>query len=178
MNFNHDNFEFNSDYAKKILDGIGGKWNIKEISSCITRLRLILNNPEKVNEDLLINETGAVKVIRDNNNIQIVYGVKVDTIRKCIESEIKQEMEQEGYIGNINAKKILEGIGGKENIKEIDNCITRLRLTLNNPEKVNEDLLINKTGAVKIIRDGNNVQIVYGIKINEVRNAVDQEINK
>ncbi len=36
------------------------------------------------------------------------------------------------------AKIILEGVGGKENVKSIDNCITRLRLEINDYTKVDE----------------------------------------
>ena len=36
------------------------------------------------------------------------------------------------------AKEILENIGGKENIKSIEHCATRLRLILKDKEKINE----------------------------------------
>ena len=176
---NIDLNNINSDYAKKILKGIGFKDNIRLIANCITRLRLTLDDVSKVDEDLLINETGASKVIFiDEHNVHIVYGLKIEEIRKAIDKEIKDEKSDEGYIGDVNVKKILDNIGGKDNIKNITNCITRLRLTLDDVSKVNEDLLINETGASKVIFiDEHNVHIVYGLKIEEVREAINRELN-
>ena len=77
------------DYAKKVLKGLGGKENIKFITNCMTRLRLVLTDISKVDEDLLINETGASKVIINNkHNVHIIYGLKIEEIRKAIEQEL------------------------------------------------------------------------------------------
>ena len=166
------------DYAKKVLKGLGGKENIKFITNCMTRLRLVLTDSSKVDEDLLINETGASKVIINGNDVNIVYGLHIDLIREAIDKEIKNEKADEGYINDINVKKILEGIGSKNNIESLTHCMTRLRLILKDVSKVNEDLLINKTGASKvIILDEHNVHIIYGLKIEQIRKAIEQELN-
>ncbi|MBS5793983.1 MAG: PTS transporter subunit EIIB [Clostridiales bacterium] len=166
------------DYAKKVLKGLGGKENIKFITNCMTRLRLVLTDSSKVDEDLLINETGASKVIINGNDVNVVYGLHIDLIREAIDKEIKNEKADEGYINDINVKKILEGIGSKNNIESLTNCMTRLRLILKDVSKVNEDLLINETGASKvIILDEHNVHIIYGLKIEQIRKAIEQELN-
>ena len=176
------NVDFNtltSEYAKKVLKGLGEKENIKHIANCMTRLRLVLADVSKIDEDLLKNETGATKVIIDGNDVHVVYGLQINEIRQAIDAEIKKEKEKEGYIGNVNVKKILEGIGGKDNIKEITNCMTRLRLVLKDVSKLNENILINETGASKvIILDEHNAHIIYGLKIEEIRKAIDEEIKK
>ncbi len=171
---------FTEEFAKKILQAIGGKDNIKKIDNCITRLRLVLEDTSKVNEEILIKETGASKVIfEENNSVHIVYGLKIEAIRKVVDSVIQSEREEEGFIGNVNAKKILEGIGGKDNIKEMDNCISRLRLVLEDTSKVNEEILIKETGASKVIFiDDKNVQVVYGLKIEEIRKAIEEEMKR
>lgn len=176
------NFDFNNptkEYVKTILKGIGEKENIKFITNCMTRLRLVLADVSKVDENLLINQTGASKVIIDGNDVQVVYGLQINQIRAALDKEIKEEKSNEGFIGNVNVRKILEGIGGKENIENIDNCITRLRLKLKDISKVNEDILVGQTGASKVIFiDEHNIHIVYGLKIEEVRKAIEEEINK
>lgn len=167
------------DYAKKILIGLGGKENIKFLTNCITRLRLTLNDVSKIDKNLLINETGANKVFIDGNDVQVVYGLHIEKIRQALDKEIKNELKEEGYVGNINIKAIIEGIGGKENVKQITNCITRLRLVLNDVSKVDKDLLLEKTKASKVvIVDEHNVQIVYGLKIEEIKKAVEDELYK
>ncbi len=167
------------EYAKKVLKGLGEKENIKFITNCMTRLRLVLEDVSKVDENLLINETGASKVIIEGNDVHVIYGLHINAIKEAIDREIKNEKTDEGFIGNVNVKKILEGIGGKDNIKEITNCMTRLRLTLKDTSKVNEDLLVNETGASKVIFvDEQNVHIIYGLKIEEVRKAIEEELKK
>lgn len=69
---------------------------------------------------------------------------------------------------------ILKAIGGKENIRDIDNCISRLRLILNDTSVVDEDIL-KTTGSLGVIRiNENNIQIVYGPKVEEAAHALKQ----
>ena len=56
------------------------------------------------------------------------------------------------------------------------NCYTRLRTELADPDRVQEDVLKEKTGANAVVRKGKNVQVVYGLKVNAVRKAVDAEL--
>lgn len=172
-------FDYTSpDYAKKILNGIGGKDNIKLITNCITRLRLVLSDISKVDENLLLNETGATKVIIDGNDVHIVYGLRINEIKKAVDEEIQKEKITEGYINDVNIKKIVEGLGGKDNIKSIDNCLTRLRVILNDTNLINQDLLLKETHASKvIILDNQNAHIVYGLKIESIRKAIEEELN-
>lgn len=63
------------------------------------------------------------------------------------------------------AKIILEGLGGKDNITSIDNCITRLRLEIKDYTLVNEKK-IKSAGVAGVIRPGkNSVQIVVGTQV-------------
>ena len=71
---------------------------------------------------------------------------------------------------------MVEALGGKDNILKVTNCYTRLRTELANPDLVDEDKLKNQTGATAIVRKGKNVQVVYGLKVNAVRKAVDEEL--
>lgn len=60
------------------------------------------------------------------------------------------------------AAEILAAVGGKDNIKVIDACVTRIRLTVNNGEQVNEARL-KELGATAVLKmPGNNFQIVVG----------------
>ena len=76
----------------------------------------------------------------------------------------------------VNAALIVEALGGKDNILKVTNCYTRLRTELADPDRVQEDVLKEKTGANAVVRKGKNVQVVYGLKVNAVRKAVDAEL--
>lgn len=63
------------------------------------------------------------------------------------------------------AKIILEGVGGKENVASIDNCITRLRLEIKDYTKVDEKK-IKSAGVAGVIRPGKtSVQAIIGTKV-------------
>ena len=75
-----------------------------------------------------------------------------------------------------NAAIIVKALGGADNIKKVDNCYTRLRLILENPDLVDENVLKQDTGANAVVKKGNNVQVIYGLKVTAVRKAVDTEL--
>ena len=75
------------------------------------------------------------------------------------------------------AMNVINGLGGKANIQAMENCITRLRVTLADPSLLNE-ALINKTGSRGIVKKDNDIQIVYGMQVAEVRQAVEAQLAK
>lgn len=63
------------------------------------------------------------------------------------------------------AKIVLEGLGGKENVKSLDNCITRLRLEIKDYTKV-DDKKIKSAGVAGVIRPSKtSVQVIVGTKV-------------
>ncbi len=76
----------NDGIATVIVDALGGASNINTVTNCYTRLRLTLEHPERVNEDVLKKETGASGVIIKDKNVQVVYGLQVTNIRKAVDS--------------------------------------------------------------------------------------------
>ncbi len=72
---------------------------------------------------------------------------------------------------------IIRGLGGKDNIKAVENCITRLRVTLADPSLLDESL-IKKTESRGIVKKDNDVQIVYGLQVAEVHQAVEEQLAK
>lgn len=73
---------------------------------------------------------------------------------------------------------IVEGLGGESNIKTIDNCYTRLRLKLQNPELVDETLLKDQTSAKGVIKNGENVHVVYGLTVPQVREDLEKYLGR
>ena len=63
------------------------------------------------------------------------------------------------------AKQVIEGLGGKENIVTIDNCITRLRMELQDSSKVNK-IILKQAGAIDtIVVDKSSVQVIMGPEV-------------
>ncbi|SKA04758.1 PTS system, beta-glucosides-specific IIC component [Pilibacter termitis] len=60
------------------------------------------------------------------------------------------------------AKKIVENVGGKENINSLTHCITRLRFKLKDESKANDDVLKNMDGVVTVMKAGGQYQVVIG----------------
>lgn len=76
------------DLPIKVLEALGGKENINNLDACITRLRVIVKDNEKVNKEEL-KRLGAAGVMEVGNNIQAIFGPKSDTLK----SQIKDVME-------------------------------------------------------------------------------------
>ena len=63
------------------------------------------------------------------------------------------------------ASIILKGVGGKENVTSIDNCVTRLRLTIKDQAVVNEKV-IKSAGVAGVIRPGKtSLQVIVGTQV-------------
>jgi len=72
-----------------IIYALGGIDNIEKVDNCYTRLRLILKNADLVDEMVLKNDTGANAVIKKGKNIQVVYGLKVNAVRKAFDQAME-----------------------------------------------------------------------------------------
>lgn len=63
---------------------------------------------------------------------------------------------------NVLAKKLVELIGGKDNVVKATNCMTRLRITVKNPSLVKADDIKATPGVLGLVVEGNAYQIVLG----------------
>ena len=68
---------------------------------------------------------------------------------------------------------ILQGLGGKKNISDVDCCATRLRVTVVDEKKV-DDKTLKVSGASGVIHKGNGIQVIYGPQVAVIKsNLVD-----
>ena len=63
---------------------------------------------------------------------------------------------------------IAQGLGGAANISDVDCCATRLRCTVHDASKVDQQVL-KSTGAAGVIQKGQGVQVVYGPQVNIIK---------
>lgn len=95
--------------------------------------------------------------------------VKFDLKTPGREDDDDLEAEKSAVLANNNytevASVILEGLGGKENVKSLENCITRLRLEIKDQSVVDEKK-IKSAGVAGVIRPGkNSIQVIVGTKV-------------
>ncbi|QCX33105.1 PTS glucose transporter subunit IICBA [Caloramator sp. E03] len=69
------------------------------------------------------------------------------------------------------AANILEALGGKENIKYLDACITRLRVNVVDNKKVNKDRL-KQLGAAGVVEVGDGIQAIFGPKSDNIKSEI------
>lgn len=96
---------------------------------------------------------------RENDDVETKLFTREDMKAK------KQKNEQ--------IETIVKGLGGKDNIADVDCCATRLRITVKDNGKVS-DVLLNQTGASGVIHKGNGVQIIYGPTVTVIKSNLDE----
>ena len=72
--------------------------------------------------------------------------------------------------------EIAKGLGGAENIKDVDCCATRLRVTVHHPEMVKKDIL-SATGAAGVVQKGEGVQVIYGPQVNIIKSHLEDYLS-
>ena len=96
-------------------------------------------------------------------------------------SDAKQRKEErKGAVSKrtgTRSGEILRGLGGAENLVDVDCCATRLRCTVNDEKKVDEAVL-KMTGASGVINKGNGVQIIYGPQVSVIKSDLEEYMGK
>lgn len=92
---------------------------------------------------------------------------------KTLGREDESQVEADNISGSERAVAIVKHLGDANNIKEVDCCATRLRLTLDDATKINEAGL-KTTGAVAVVVKGNGVQVIYGPHVTIVKNELEE----
>lgn len=75
--------------------------------------------------------------------------------------------------GNSQAERIIELLGGRENIVLVDACMTRLRVTVKDVEKVAELADWKAQGAMGLVKKDNGIQAIYGPKADVLKSDIN-----
>lgn len=90
--------------------------------------------------------------------------------------DLNEAKEQEKNTSQL----IIDGLGGMDNIKNLDCCATRLRVTVNDGQNV-DDSILKQSGASGVIKKGDGVQVIYGPRVTVIKSELEDymhEINK
>lgn len=72
--------------------------------------------------------------------------------------------------------EVLKALGGQENLTNLDACITRLRVSVKDANKVEKDTL-KKLGASGVMQMGENIQAIFGPRSDQIKSQIQDIIN-
>ncbi|RRC94201.1 PTS glucose transporter subunit IIA [Erysipelotrichaceae bacterium OH741_COT-311] len=98
--------------------------------------------------------------------------VKLYTRKDVEEKQVVSVKQEESLVSAL----ITKGLGGKENISDVDCCATRLRCTVHNIEDVKDEFL-TESGAKGIVKKGNGVQIIYGPHVSVIKSNLEEYLD-
>lgn len=92
------------------------------------------------------------------------------------EEDMASPVANETPAGDAATEQIIAGLGGRENIQNVDCCFTRLRVKINDMQKVDEKQL-KQSGASGFVRaTENDIQVIYGPQVESIASAVKQHL--
>lgn len=96
-------------------------------------------------------------------------GREQDT-EEVLESESSTATSGDKYA--VMAERIFDGLGGNDNVLSVDNCATRLRLEVEDTDRIDEQK-IKSTGVAGVQKTGkNSVQVIVGTQVQAVADEV------
>lgn len=88
--------------AKKILEKIGGESNVNSVQHCMTRLRFVLKDESKADDEAIKKIKGVMGVTKQGGQYQVIIGNNVGT---CYKELVKLGNFQEGSSNEVKEKK-------------------------------------------------------------------------
>lgn len=107
---------------------------------------------------------------REENSDEIKLYTKADFQAKKNSKSTNSEIIEDPV-----SLMILKGLGGIDNIVDIDCCATRLRTTVKDETKVNDESL-KQSGSRGIMRKGNGIQIIYGPQVPVIKSNLEEYV--
>lgn len=106
---------------------------------------------------------------REDNDVETKLYTKADVnARREGNEESGSALTKEDAL----SETIVRGLGGKQNISDVDCCATRLRCTVAEAGRVN-DALLKSTGASGVVHKGSGVQIIYGPHVTVIKSNLE-----
>ena len=78
---------------------------------------------------------------------------------------------------DLKAMAFLEDLGGKDNIVDVTNCATRLRVTVKDDSLVKDVATFNAHGAHGLVHNGKAIQVIVGLSVPQVRERFEALLN-
>ncbi|NCC50949.1 MAG: PTS glucose transporter subunit IIBC [Spartobacteria bacterium] len=178
-----------SSFSLQLVRAFGGRSNIVNLDACITRLRVEVKEISKASQEKL-KALGAAGVVIVGNNMQAIFGPRSENLKTDMEEYLQtagpeaDEAEKPSPVkapasativpklrdaaAPEKAKAFIQGLGGADNIKRVDECAeTRLRIQLNDASNVDEKAL-DEAGSKGLLDVGDNViHLIAGLNADQ-----------
>ena len=105
---------------------------------------------------------------REDDDVEIKLYTKADVNAR---KEAQNGAVEAGSSDPVS-EAITRGLGGKKNISDVDCCATRLRITVHDAARVNDEI-IKTTGSRGIVKKGQGVQIIYGPQVTVIKSKLE-----
>ncbi len=127
----------NGAMAEKLVAAFGGRENIEALDACITRLRLVVKDVDKVDDGALKN-LGASGVMRIGNNVQAVFGTQSENLK----TEMEEYLRGGTSSAVVPSEAVARALGGAENIEQTAKTSDGgVHVKLKDDSKIDEDAL-------------------------------------
>lgn len=113
---------------------------------------------------------------REDNEEVHMYSKKEYRAKQAEAKEGGSNKSDEDIVNRAYA--YLEGLGGADNIADINNCTTRLRISVDDPDKVMDDSFFKQNKAHGVVRRGQAIQVIVGMDVPKVREAFEKEVER
>ena len=103
-----------------------------------------------------------------------------EDIKLFTKKDYKEKNGKTNHVGNEGSRYreaaaiYLEAFGGADNIEKVNNCATRLRITVNDETIVQADDAFREGGAHGVVRNGKAFQVIVGLDVPQVREQFEQ----
>ena len=103
---------------------------------------------------------------------------EAEDIKLFTKADYKNRQEGQTAVNNDNpyegqALQLLEALGGSENIAEVNNCATRLRISVKDAARVMSDSTFRQIGAHGVVRNKDAIQVIIGLSVPQVRDSLE-----
>ena len=92
--------------------------------------------------------------------------------------DMESDETSTAHEGSAQVEAIINLLGGRDNIQLVDACMTRLRVTVNDVNKVADVDAWKKEGAKGLLKKDNGVQAVYGPKADVLKSDINDALGK
>ncbi|GAA5219025.1 PTS glucose transporter subunit IIBC [Corallincola platygyrae] len=181
------------DQAKDLVMAFGGPANITNLDACITRLRVSVVDPAKVDQAKL-KAMGAAGVVQVGEGMQAIFGTQSENLKTAMDEYLSQlgapqeavavpkpeavQLEKSGDLESTAAvqplvQTLIAQMGGSSNIDSFQACATsRLRLKLKQPVQPDTDKLL-QAGVTDVMKINDTV---FHLLLGDLANACEQEV--
>jgi PTS system glucose-specific IIC component len=173
-------------FSQQIVWALGGRSNITSLDNCITRLRISVKDPSKV-DSKKIKALGAAGVVESGQAVQAIFGTRAGNIKSDIDeylktagddAELPKDMDEQfvsaasvhdaspEHFASATSKELedlRELLGGAGNIASVEPiAATRLQVRLNDRTLIKRDAENESGFAFLVPRKSDSVQVIVG----------------